>query len=397
MQNKTWFLLALMLVAIVYGSLYPFVFRVPPGGGDAVTYFLTTWNRPPQSRGDLLANILFYVPLGFALGLVLGERFERRAALALTIAVGAAMSLSMELLQYFDVGRDSSVSDVYLNTIGTAAGATAASAVGTQLITIKIMPRDASLFAGLLLVAWFGWRLFPYEPVIDLHKYWASVKPLVLTPSLSFYDLFRFAAMWAAVMYLVQFGLKVREPLLTVAFGTAAVFGAKMLIIDQVITLPEVLGASLAYLYLAFVLNSRRNAGTRLLAASFLLSVALERILPLQIAANARPFEWIPFFSFLHGSLSVNVQSFLQKIFLYGAGLYLLSEAGLGLVWASIVEGLVVLATSLFETMLVARSAEVTDAVMVLSLALVAYVLGGINRPEQALVAKPAAPRSRAP
>ena len=375
MQNRPWLLVALVLVAIIYGSLYPFALHVPPGDEGALTSFLATWRRPPQSRGDLLANLLFYFPFGLLAVRALVEKLDYKTALILTVASGALLSLSMELLQHFDAGRVSAMSDFYLNSIGTAAGAVAGLLWGQKLLALTIVPRDASLFAALLLLAWLGWRLFPYEPVIDLHKYWASVKPLLLSPSFDIYEMFRYATLWGAVTYLIQFGLKVLKPYLAVPAAMAAFFLAKMLIVDQVITFPEIIGALAALGFLIFVLNPQRTLGTRLLAAAFLVSIALERILPLQMSAAARPFEWIPFFSFLHGSLAVNTQSFMQKTFLYGAALVLLMDAGLGLVGASLFEGAVLAATSVFETLLVGRSAEITDAVMVILLALVCHAL----------------------
>ena len=375
MQNRPWLLVALVLVAIIYGSLYPFALHVPPGDEGALTSFLATWRRPPQSRGDLLANLLFYFPFGLLAVRALVEKLDYKTALILTVASGALLSLSMELLQHFDAGRVSAMSDFYLNSIGTAAGAVAGLLWGQKLLALIVIPRDASLFAALLLLAWLGWRLFPYEPVIDLHKYWASVKPLLLSPSFDIYEMFRYATLWGAVTYLIQFGLKVLKPYLAVAAAMAAFFLAKMLIVDQVITFPEIIGALAALGFLIFVLNPQRTLGTRLLAAAFLVSIALERILPLQMSAAARPFEWIPFFSFLHGSLAVNTQSFMQKTFLYGAALVLLMDAGLGLVGASLFEGAVLVATSVFETLLVGRSAEITDAVMVILLALVCHAL----------------------
>ena len=375
MQNRPWLLVALVLVAIIYGSLYPFALHVPPGDEGALTSFLATWRRPPQSRGDLLANLLFYFPFGLLAVRALVEKLDYKTALILTVASGALLSLSMELLQHFDAGRVSAMSDFYLNSIGTAAGAVAGLLWGQKLLALIVIPRDASLFAALLLLAWLGWRLFPYEPVIDLHKYWASVKPLLLSPSFDIYEMFRYATLWGAVTYLIQFGLKVLKPYLAVPAAMAAFFLAKMLIVDQVITFPEIIGALAALGFLIFVLNPQRTLGTRLLAAAFLVSIALERILPLQMSAAARPFEWIPFFSFLHGSLAVNMQSFMQKTFLYGAALVLLMDAGLGLVGASLFEGAVLAATSVFETLLVGRSAEITDAVMVILLALVCHAL----------------------
>ncbi len=381
MQNRPWLLVALVLVAIIYGSLYPFALHVPPGDEGALSSFLATWRRPPQSRGDLLANLLFYFPLGLLAVRALVEKLDHKTALILTVASGALLSLCMELLQHFDAGRVSAMSDFYLNSIGTAAGAVAGLLWGQKLLALTIIPRDASPFAALLLLAWLGWRLFPYEPVIDLHKYWASVKPLLLSPSFDIYEMFRYAILWGAVTSLIQFGLKILKTHLAVPAAMAAFFLAKMLIVDQMITFPEIIGALAALGFLILVLNPQRTLGTRLLAAAFLVSVALERVLPLQISATARPFEWIPFFSFLHGSLAVNTQSFMQKTFLYGAALVLLMDAGLGLAWASLLEGAVLLATSVFETLLVGRSAEITDAVMVILLALVCHALTTMRPP----------------
>jgi VanZ family protein len=385
MHNRPWLLVWLVVAAIVYGSLFPFAFHIPPADTGVFGSFLENWSKPPQSRGDLLANILFYLPLGFALGSALSDRINSKAALFLIIAAGATLSLTMELLQHFDAGRVSTMSDFYLNTIGTGAGGLTGLTAGRQILAMRLVPRDASLFAGLLLVAWLGWRLFPYEPVIDLHKYWASVKPVVLTPSLDAYNLFRFASMWGVVGYLVQYGLKVPRPMFMIALGMMGVFFAKMLIIDQVTTLPEIVGAIVAWLYLTVVLKSHRTLGTRVLAALVLLAIVLERILPLEVATTARPFEWVPFFSFLHGSLAMNVQTFMQKVFLYGAGLNLLTDSGLGLVSAGILEGAIVLTTSLLETLFAGRSAEITDTMMVLLLALVAYILtaGRKTRPTE--------------
>ena len=78
-----------------------------------------------KGRGDLLANLLFYMPFGFLAVRTLIGKLDRRSAVIATIATGALLSLAMELLQHFIPGRVSAMSDFYLNSIGTAAGAVA--------------------------------------------------------------------------------------------------------------------------------------------------------------------------------------------------------------------------------------------------------------------------------
>jgi VanZ family protein len=88
--------------------------------------------------------------------------------------------------------------------------------------------------------------------------------------------------------------------------------------------------------------------------------------------ANPVPFGWIPFRSFMYGSINVDVLSFLEKFFLYGSWTWLLSEAGLSYVRAGcFVLAPTLFATSLAETYLPNRSAEITDAVMAAAISVI--------------------------
>src|ERR1051326_6774327 len=60
-----------LAVIIAYGSLYPFEFSVPAAGPGPVQALLRTWANTP-GRGDFLANVLLYMPLGFFAVLTLG-------------------------------------------------------------------------------------------------------------------------------------------------------------------------------------------------------------------------------------------------------------------------------------------------------------------------------------
>ena len=58
--------------------------------------------------------------------------------------------------------------------------------------------------------------------------------------------------------------------------------------------------------------------------------------------------------------------SFLEKFFLYGAAIWLLTRAGLRLGTATLLIALTLFVTSQAERFLPGRSAEVTDAIMAL-------------------------------
>src|SRR5207302_5759902 len=53
-----------LAVIIAYGSLYPFEFSLPTAGPGPVQALLRTWANTP-GRGDFLANVLLYMPVGF--------------------------------------------------------------------------------------------------------------------------------------------------------------------------------------------------------------------------------------------------------------------------------------------------------------------------------------------
>src|SRR5205823_12601 len=74
------------------------------------------------SRGDILANLVLYLPVGFFWSRLLSRRATSVQA-ASGAAVGAAISLGVEIAQVFDVGRVASLFDVALNTMSALAGA----------------------------------------------------------------------------------------------------------------------------------------------------------------------------------------------------------------------------------------------------------------------------------
>jgi hypothetical protein len=85
----------------------------------------------------------------------------------------------------------------------------------------------------------------------------------------------------------------------------------------------------------------------------------------------------------MQGSIDVDVLSFLEKFFLYGGLIWLLGEAGLSRRAAAGIVAATLLATSIAETYLPHRSAEITDALMAI---LIAVIFALVTRGDAARV-----------
>jgi glycopeptide antibiotics resistance protein len=202
MAPRTHFAAPLLLVVIValilYISLFPFEFAADRPSWSAALLSMS-WAR--ASRSDMFNNVLLYAPLGFCLALVLEPRFGRNAALLLATLGGAAMSLTMELLQASIELRVPSLTDLTLNSAGALAGAFAGSAwhaFGTR-ITPQGAPVSRSRTVAVIIVAlWVLSRLWPLLPEPGLRQVKEAVRPL-LDPQLSLTELAGFFVAWLVV------------------------------------------------------------------------------------------------------------------------------------------------------------------------------------------------------
>ena len=167
-----------IVTVIVYGSLYPFSFYGNDVVGGPLRALLSTWRTSPDHY-DLIANILFYMPFGFFAVRSL-MRPSLTVRMGLVLVCGVALSAAMELLQVYDAGRQSSMSDVYANFAGTLLGAATSAGLAQRLQIPELRALGNRPFVPLLLLCWLGNRLFPYVPAGDLQKYWRALQPLVM-------------------------------------------------------------------------------------------------------------------------------------------------------------------------------------------------------------------------
>jgi VanZ family protein len=358
-----------VVVFIVYGSLYPFRYQEGDPSTGPVANLLSTW-REWDHPGDLLSNVLLYIPFGFFASAAMPARFGWLARLIAAILLGALLSIGMELLQFHAVERDSSLGDVYANTIGSALGALLllVPVVCRGLVPLERLIRQPPVV--MLLAMWFGYRLFPYVPIISLNKYWHAIQPLLHPLPLLPMDLARFTVIWLAIGVMVEAACGFRWTLLMLpALIGAEIFGS-ILILDRSLRPPGIAGAALAFLLwllpLRLIPQRRIVWRYRLLALAMAVLVTALRLEPFHLAATPHGFNWIPFHGAMYGSINIAMQAFFEKFFLYGSLIWLLERSGVRLGLASVGVAALLFATSAAETWLPGRSAEITDGLTAL-------------------------------
>ena len=84
------------------------------------------WQEFKMSRSywkDVVENVVGFLPVGFVLYGYFGDTCPIRGVMLVSIALGLAMSLTIEILQTFLPTRNSGTADLITNTLGTYGGA----------------------------------------------------------------------------------------------------------------------------------------------------------------------------------------------------------------------------------------------------------------------------------
>jgi glycopeptide antibiotics resistance protein len=324
-------------VLILYGSFYPFFFYLNDDPRGPLGVLLGSGFRP-DSLDDVVANVLLYLPLGFFVAYALQRRTP--SALAGATAAGFALSLLVELVQFYDLGRVQELTDICSNTAGALLGAAGA---------VAARRRVSSPYLTLVLVCWLGNRWYPAMP--------PTPAPL---------DLFRYFGAWLAVGLMLEalLGASPSRVALPVLLAASLLVRALTVAIEPF----EIAGGAAAALLWTFVLWRLRARAT-IVAGLFVVLAAVLALAPFHFSATARAFGWVPFRSFLEAPTDSAIRAFFEKAFFYGGMVWLLVRSGFSIGRAAVFGATLVFCLRLSQVYLPGRSAEITDTILVLMLA----------------------------
>ena len=358
--------LFLVLALLLYGSLYPWHFHFVRNLDPFQILLhsrIAEWNR--YIFRDVVLNVLIYIPLGTAAFLVFVRRASAATAFVAAVALGLAFCVSIELIQAYVPGRDTSFSDIECNTLGTVAGAALA------WIFQPVFDRRTVHFGapGLFLMAiWAGYQLIPFFPALSRTRVRAIVM-LFMQSHPSAVDIWVSAAEWFAVAMALQ-GIFGRLPAVWLAEAMICL-PMRLIIAGRTLGLNEVIGAALALL-----LWSGLGSRFRLTVALTMLfsAIVLRELQPFRFAAAPRPFSWVPFRATL-GSEPLNGLIVLcRKAFDYGAAIWLLRAAKMPYIVAGAAMAVALAILEFGERYLPGRQPEITDAVVAALMALALWL-----------------------
>ena len=364
------------IVLASLGSIYPFDFQASPLDTATIGAFLKTCCGTP-GRGDVLANIILFSPIGFAGMLALRPEYTASRRFILTCLIGMIIALALQVMQIFLPSRDENLQDVAWNFLGLAGGASLARIIGSFAAPPASRKADISLVPMTLIGTWLIYRLIPFIPSLDLQLIKDSLKPALSLEIAPIYVVHNFTA-WVVVAYLLRFaqrGVHLDNWLPTLI---TTVFLLEILIVDNSISLSGIVGALLAILFwqsLARYLRRREGVLVMLL----LVTLALTGLAPFDIRWQPVAFNWLPFHGFLDGSMYLNTQSAAEKVFLYGSLVYLMWQMNINRLASVIFGVLYVTSIEYSQTFLVGHTPEITDPLLVV---LAAMALLAMNNQE---------------
>jgi hypothetical protein len=197
---------------------------------------------------------------------------------------------------------------------------------------------------------------------------------LFFSPHFAPVDVARHFIVTLVVARLLQALLSPGKALVAAIVIPLGIIAAKPFIMTKVIAPAEVAGALLGVVIWVTVLRNMRWR-TSLLALLLAAQIAVEGLYPFTLRPEPVMFSFIPFIGFEGGSMTTNLQAFLEKIFLYGSLVWLTVACGRSLIFALLSSITFLTAIELVQMYLADRVSEITDPLLALILGMALYFL----------------------
>jgi VanZ family protein len=380
-------ILLLVVVLIVYGSLYPWTFVARHLNANPFVVLLNSWpTRVDVSLiKDFILNVLLYIPLGVTGFLSFSRKLRVWLAILGAVLLGCALSTSVELVQLFVPHRTTSLLDVTTNTAGSLIGAIAAWIFFPQLKSV-ISTRNLSWkhpAAFTLLLIWLSFQFFPLMPSYGFTRLPGKLMALKQSSWSNLEMLACFAeGLVVAVLLEVIFGaIKARYIYLALPFS---LFG-RLLIVGRTLGMTDLVGLTAALAIWAGILQpmpGRYSIGAVIVLATLM----IRGIAPFHFLLLPTQFNWIPFHVSLGNDWLSSALVLLRKLFDYGSALWMIKITGRSYLVSTAVVAVILAIIEFVQRWLPGRAAESTDPILAIMLGFLLWRLDKERRTPGALV-----------
>lgn len=388
-------LTAATAVLVLYGSLFPFQFAAAPEGAwQRLWHEATLWS----GLGDMIGNVVLFLPWGAACAAWLRERHGATTAAVLALAGGLALALAAQLGQLWLPARQPALGDVAWNLLGCVLGLPGAHAL--RRLARAEGPDQARMTARALLVLSLALLLFPLLPSVDLALVKSHLKAL-REPSWQLQTIAdAFVPMAVAAWALPQAlpaawsdGRRAIAPGLLLA-GLLALLPAKLFIVQAAFDASVLLGSLAGVLAAALIVRFAGARAAPALAGVLLLVYVLGALAPFVPRDEPGPMNWVPFAGLLRGSMLDNSRRLLTQLLLFTAVLRLATLGGSPLRASTLVLAVAALLVEFLQCLVQTRFGDTSAPTLaLLSGVLLAALAPARHAPAAAAV--PTAPPAR--
>jgi len=369
------FILALFIVLITYGSLYPFKFSGQALGlGQTIEWLLNFGLHTTKS--DIIANILLFVPYGFTARMCINNHRNQLKTAFYYLIGGAIWAFIIQYMQFYLPARVPSSGDALFNSLGIMVGLILSHLL--MQYSHNHIPTDIRTRLSwsqvtlplLLALLWVCWRWFPFIPLVSTESIINGLKPLINQPELDLVVIIRDGIGWLLFYTLCTqppFDKLPRFRVLKIAFY---IIGLEVFIASNELTVNDLLAALGAFALFASI-DSRSIQN--MLLWSVTLAIGLTWLYPFEFAQSVQNISWLPFAVMLKGNPWLNAEIVILKLYLMGSLILLLRNRWFGWGGATYLCMAIILSFTLLQKYLGDARPDITDTLVVAAIGWAMY------------------------
>lgn len=355
----------IVCVLIAYGSFFPFQFHFDMNYNIQVLKEFLSFNYH-SGLSDLVSNFVLFLPFGF-FGVKALDHI--RYGTGIIVITGILFASILQVIQIFIPARVPSVTDVLWNTAGCVTGGIFANWI--RLPTFHDKKHQPVWFSVPVMIAscWLISQLIPFIPSIDLGEIKNSLKPLLIYHEFSWSSCLVYTICWITAGSFVFGTFQLQRSGFYFCLSAGMVLSLQVIIMTRSVSVSNLLGTLLAMTIWILFFDKTVMKTRNLLVVIFAI-IFIDGFFPLHVTADPVPFQFVPFHGFLSGNMLHNIITFFEKLFIYGSLVILLRTVLKNHKISMLIACIWVLSIEMLQMFTLNHSPELTDALMVLIIAI---------------------------